>query len=77
MGGEATTIVYVLEGQGEVWVEGQTCRIRKGDSILFPANSVHTTRNTGADELTLLCVFSTAEYRKEGAYAKHEDIDLE
>ena len=70
-------IIYVLEGQGEVWIEGQTCKIKKGDSVLFPANIVHTTRNIGSGELALLCIFSTAQYREEGAYRKHEDIDLE
>ena len=44
-------IIFILEGQGEVWVEGQTCKIKTGDSVLFPANSIHTTKNTGTSEL--------------------------
>ena len=70
-------IVFVLEGEGEVWVEGKTCKIRKGDSVLFPANSKHTTRNTGTEPLALLCFFSTPQYRKEGAYGKHDNISFE
>ena len=70
-------IVYVLEGQGEVWVEGQSCKIKKGDSVLFPANSIHTTRNTGSSELSLLCFFSSPQYRREGAYCTHEGAGFE
>ena len=70
-------IIYVLEGQGQVWIEGQSCDIKKGDSVLFPASSIHTTRNTGTDELILLCLFSTPQYRKEGAYCRHEGIGFD
>lgn len=65
-------IIYVLEGKGEVWIEGHTCKIKKGDSVLFPANSRHTVRNTGTVMLVLLCLFSSPQYRKEGAYLTHE-----
>jgi len=69
-------IVFVLEGEGEVWVDGKTCKIQKGDSVLFPANSKHTTRNTGIEPLVLLCFFSTPQYRKEGAYEKHDNVSF-
>ena len=65
-------IIHVLEGQGEVWIEGQVCKIKKGDSMLFPANSIHSTKNTGSGDLSLLCFFSSSQYRKEGAYCTHE-----
>jgi len=65
-------IVYVLEGEGEVWVDGSTCKIKPGDSVLFPADSKHTVRNTGRGTLALLCFFSSPRFRKEGAYLTHE-----
>ena len=65
-------IVYVLEGEGEMWMEGATFKIKQGDSIFFPAGSVHTVRNTGCVTLELLCFFSSPQYRKEGAYLTHK-----
>ena len=70
-------ITYVIEGTGEVWIDGKTCEIKKGDSLLWPVNSRHTVRNTGQDTLVLLCLFSTPNYRKEGAYLRHEDEVVE
>jgi mannose-6-phosphate isomerase-like protein (cupin superfamily) len=65
-------IVYVLAGEGEMWMEGTTFSISKGDSIFFPAGSIHTVRNTGSITLELLCIFSSSQYRKEGAYRTHD-----
>ena len=65
-------IVYVLKGEGQMWAEGSTLKIKQGDSIFFPAGSMHTVRNTGSDILELLCFFSSPQYRKEGAYLTHE-----
>lgn len=67
-------IIYVLEGKGAVWVDGEICEIQKGDSVLFPANSKHTTKNMGNNTLVLLCFFSSPNYRKQGCYITHEDI---
>ena len=70
-------IIYVIQGCGEVWVEGQSCKIKKGDSVFFPANSIHTTKNTGTGELSLLCLFSSPHFRKEGMYRTHEGAEFE
>jgi len=70
-------ITYVIEGEGEAWIEGETCKIKKGDSLLWPPDSVHTVRNTCSGTLVLLCVFSTPHYRKKGAYLTHEDVVVE
>ena len=65
-------IIYVIEGEGEVWVEGSTCEIKKGDSVLYAPNSKHTVTNTGTGTLVLLCFFSSPQYRKPGAYITYE-----
>ncbi len=69
-------LVYVQAGKGEIWIEGKTAPITAGDVVLYPADSMHTVTNTGTKELSLLCVFSTASYRKPGAYRTHEDVDV-
>ena len=33
--------VTILEGECEVWVAGQTSRMKAGETIIFPANAPH------------------------------------
>jgi quercetin dioxygenase-like cupin family protein len=51
-------LVYILEGQGEAWVDGETAAFKAGDAILFPADSKHMVRNNGEAELVALAIFS-------------------
>lgn len=34
-------VVTILDGECEVWVAGETHRMREGDTIIFPANVPH------------------------------------
>jgi quercetin dioxygenase-like cupin family protein len=34
-------VVTILEGECEVWIEGQTQRMKDGETIIFPANVPH------------------------------------
>lgn len=34
-------VVTILEGECEVWVAGQTFRMKEGETIIFPANVPH------------------------------------
>lgn len=34
-------VVTVIDGECEVWVAGQTFRMKEGDTIIFPANVPH------------------------------------
>ncbi|MBC7234297.1 MAG: cupin domain-containing protein [Chloroflexi bacterium] len=51
-------LVYILEGQGEVWVEGEVAAVQAGDAVLFPPDAKHMTRNTGDTTLVALAIFS-------------------
>ena len=66
-------IVFVLEGEGEIWMDGDTFAVTQGDSVFYPPGSKHTVRNTGDTTLALLCFFSTPHYRQEGAYVTYDD----
>jgi quercetin dioxygenase-like cupin family protein len=69
-------IVYVVAGEGEIWIDGDTCKIKSGDSVLYPPNSRHTVKNTGSETLVLLCFFSSPSYRKDGAYSTHQEVNF-
>jgi len=34
-------VVTILDGECEVWVAGETHRLKEGDTIIFPANKPH------------------------------------
>lgn len=50
--------LYILQGEGEAWVDGETAFFQAGDVVLFPANSKHQVRNTGDQPLIAAAIFS-------------------
>jgi quercetin dioxygenase-like cupin family protein len=51
-------ISYVIEGEGEILIEGQPPRkIVSGDGFVVPAGTRHDARNTGARPLTIAGVY--------------------
>lgn len=51
-------ISYVLEGEGELLVDGQAPRkLRAGDAFVVPAGQVHAARNTGPAGMRLVGVY--------------------
>ena len=51
-------ILYILEGEGEAWVDGEVGKFKTGDAVLFPINSKHMVRNTGTTSLRTCSIFS-------------------
>ncbi|MES2901801.1 MAG: cupin domain-containing protein [Pseudomonadota bacterium] len=51
-------ISYVLEGEGELLIDGEAPRrVRAGEAFVIPAGKIHNARNTGAGTMRLLGVF--------------------
>lgn len=51
-------ITYVIEGEGEILVEGQPARkVKAGDGFVIPAGAKHDAHNTGAGTLKLAVVY--------------------
>ncbi|GAB4526933.1 MAG: hypothetical protein Kow0063_01700 [Anaerolineae bacterium] len=51
-------ILFILEGEGEAWVDGEVASFKQGDAVLLPANSRHMVRNTGTTSLRTCSIFS-------------------
>jgi mannose-6-phosphate isomerase-like protein (cupin superfamily) len=51
-------VIYIVEGRGQVWIDGEFVDFVKGDSVFFPANSKHQVRNTGDETLVTVSIFS-------------------
>jgi mannose-6-phosphate isomerase-like protein (cupin superfamily) len=51
-------VLLILEGEGEVWIDGELGRFKQGDAVLLPANSKHQVRSLGPGPLRTACIFS-------------------
>ena len=51
-------VIYILEGQGQCWIDGEIVDFEKGDAVFFPADSKHQVRNTSDQMLVTASIFS-------------------
>src|SRR4051794_26953204 len=61
-------VVYVLEGEGALHIDGETAPLRAGSCVHLPARLVHCLENTGPGELQVLGVFRPAGSPAEAYY---------
>jgi mannose-6-phosphate isomerase-like protein (cupin superfamily) len=64
---EAEEIYFVLEGQGELELDGERAGVRPGDAVPIPPGAWHELRNTGAGDLRILCCCAPP-YRHEDTF---------
>jgi mannose-6-phosphate isomerase-like protein (cupin superfamily) len=64
---ESEEFYYVLEGKGEMEIDGETAGIGPGDAIVIPAGAWHQITAGGGSELRFLCCCSPP-YRHEDTY---------
>lgn len=51
-------ISYILEGEGEILIEGQPAlKVKSGDSFIIPNGAKHDAHNTGAQPLRLVGIY--------------------
>ena len=65
--GESEEVYFILEGEGEMELDGETARVTVGDAIPIPPGAWHTLRNTGDGALRLLCTCAPP-YRHEDTF---------
>jgi mannose-6-phosphate isomerase-like protein (cupin superfamily) len=53
-------VIYVLDGEGAMHMNGQTTPLRSGSCIHLPAQTVHCLENTGPDVMKVVAVFRPA-----------------
>lgn len=61
-------VIYILEGEGALEIDGESAPLRAGSCIHLPARLVHCLANTGESELRLLGVFRPAGSPAEAYY---------
>jgi len=76
----ADEILFIIEGKGELILNGQTQAANKHDAIFVSAGEIHDLRNTGHDEMKLVAVYSPppsgrdTTIHKTGAKAAEEQL---
>ena len=53
-------VYYVLAGEGEIEIDGETRGIREGEAVYVPSGSSHNLRNPGRRDMTFIFVYSPA-----------------
>jgi mannose-6-phosphate isomerase-like protein (cupin superfamily) len=61
-------VVYVLEGEGKLHVDGETVPLRSGTCVHLPSGLVHCLENVGPGEMRVLGVFRPAGSPAEAYY---------
>lgn len=51
-------VIYIVHGNGRVFVDGAVDSVEEGTAVLFPQGSIHMLQNTGADEMKVACFFA-------------------
>jgi mannose-6-phosphate isomerase-like protein (cupin superfamily) len=72
----------VETGQGEVWIDGVSNKVKADDGIVVPAGARHNVVNSGSELLTLYTLYGPPEHSdgtvhktKAAADADHEHFD--
>lgn len=57
-------VYYLLEGEGEMHIDGERRRVRAGQAVYIPPQATQQISNTGEGELVFVCIVDPA-WRKE------------
>ena len=57
---KSSEIYYILEGEGEMYIDGEKEIVRKGHLIYIPPNSTQRIKNIGKNVLSFLCIVEPA-----------------
>ena len=68
-------LIYFINGEGHVYVDGLITPVKEGSAVLFEKNSVHMVRNSGKEEMKVACFFSEATDLSK--YQFHKDVNFD
>lgn len=61
---KTSEVYYILEGEGEMHIDGEVAQVTPGQAVYIPPNSKQYIKNTGSSDLKFLCIVDPA-WRKE------------
>jgi putative monooxygenase len=66
-------VMYIREGCGRVWAEGDVVPLGAGEAILIPIGCRHMVKNVGDAPLRMLTCFGDRDYRR--GFVEFPEID--
>ena len=57
---KSTEVYYILEGEGEMYIDDEKEKVSAGQAIYIPPNSVQRIKNIGRSDLVFLCIVDPA-----------------
>jgi len=57
---KSSEVYYILDGEGEMYIDEEKEKVLAGQVIYIPPDSVQRIRNTGSDDLSFLCIVDPA-----------------
>ena len=61
---KTSEVYYILQGEGIMYIDDETEKVREGQAIYIPPDSVQRIKNTGKNDLIFLCIVDPA-WKKE------------
>jgi mannose-6-phosphate isomerase-like protein (cupin superfamily) len=71
---ESVELIYIVDGQGEAWVDGATDTFEAGDVVVFPIGCKHMIRNPGGRPMKIVCIYVPPTIPEE--YVLYEGLGL-
>jgi quercetin dioxygenase-like cupin family protein len=68
-------LIYIIEGEGKVFVDGIIKKLEPGTAVLFEKGSKHMVRNSGQIPMKVICFFAPKTSLDE--YEFHYDINFD
>jgi uncharacterized cupin superfamily protein len=72
---DAEELIYVIAGEGKVYVDGVIAPLKEGTAVLFEKKSIHMVRNSGEKEMKVICFFAPSTNL--GDYIFHPEVQFE
>jgi len=57
---KTSEVYYILEGEGIMYVDDESAKVRSGQIVYIPPNSVQYIQNIGNSDLKFLCIVDPA-----------------
>ncbi len=57
---KSSEVYYFLVGSGEIHIDGKQEKVRAGQAVYVPPNSIQRLKNTGSEELMFICIVDPA-----------------
>ncbi|HHU54087.1 MAG TPA: cupin domain-containing protein [Clostridiaceae bacterium] len=72
---DSEEVLYIIKGEGKVYIDGVIYPFKSGDIVLFEVGKIHMVRNTGKEVLKVACFF--APYTDLDTYTYFTEIDFD